>query len=138
MVCTDDESLYQLCKMLRSHGMTREASLEIKDFYVKKYPDLNPLFTFAHAGFNFRSTELNAVLGLSQLHKLDGNIEKRSKNLMAWLDALSIDGRFKVDFNTQGNSNFALPLILKEKNQLKRKRKHKILPLCPYIFLFQD
>jgi CDP-4-dehydro-6-deoxyglucose reductase, E1 len=116
MVCTNDQNLYQLSRMLRSHGMTREASKEIKDDYVEKYPDLNPLFTFAHAGFNFRSTELNAVLGLSQMHKLDRNIAIRSNNLFEWLQALSKGDKFRVDFNTDGNSNFALPLILQEKN----------------------
>ena len=112
IVCTKSEKLYQLSRMLRSHGMTREASPEVRAEYEANYSDLNPLFTFALAGFNFRPTELNAVIGLSQLKKLDVNITTRSKNLDTWLNNLS-DKKFKVDYQRLGNSNFALPLILK-------------------------
>ena len=53
----------------------------LKLILLANYPDLNPLFTFAVPGYNVRSTELNAVLGLEQLKRLDYNIEKRRKNL---------------------------------------------------------
>ena len=62
-VCVNDDKLYDLAKLFRSHGMTREASPELQKEYQLRYPDLNPLFTFAVAGFNMRSSELNAVLG---------------------------------------------------------------------------
>ena len=113
MVTTNDDDLHQLSRMFRSHGMTREASEEIQSEYRKNFPSLNPLFTFALAGFNFRSTEINAVLGLSQLGKLDNNIQCRRDNLDIWLNNLS-HNRFKVNFERLGNSSFALPLILNE------------------------
>ena len=112
IVSTNNEKLYQLSRMLRSHGMTREASIEVREEYERNLPDLNPLFTFALPGFNFRSTEINAVLGLSQLKKLDRNIEKRTFNLNVWLNALS-QNLYKVDYEVRGSSSFALPLILK-------------------------
>ena len=121
MVCMNDEKLFQLSRMFRSHGMTREASQEVKDKYERDYPDLNPLFTFALAGFNFRSSELNAVLGLSQIHKLDANIKIRQDNLNTWLSCLA-GGKFTTDYAVEGNSNFALPLILnKPDDKLKQK-----------------
>ena len=121
MVCMNDEKLFQLSRMFRSHGMTREASPEVRDKYERDYPDLNPLFTFALAGFNFRSSEFNAVLGLSQIHKLDTNIKIRKDNLNTWLSCLA-GGKFKTDYAVEGNSNFALPLILnKADDELKQK-----------------
>lgn len=129
IVSTNSEELYQLSRMLRSHGMTREASTEVREFYEATYPDLNPLFTFALAGFNFRSTELNAVIGLSQLKKLDENIKVRSKNLDIWLDSLSREN-FKVDYRREGNSSFALPLILNNPDiYLKQKVCQKLQDL---------
>lgn len=122
VVSTNSEKLFQLSRMLRSHGMTREASAEVREQYEASYPDLNPLFTFAIAGFNFRSTELNAVIGLSQLKKLDDNILIRSKNLYTWLDNLSTE-KFKVSYQRLGNSNFALPLIL---NAADKELKNKV------------
>ena len=86
MVCTNDYDIYQLARMFRSHGMTREADKETHEKYAK--PDVNPLFTFAVPGYNMRSTEINAVLGLEQIHRLDYNIEKRQQNLDTWLENL--------------------------------------------------
>ena len=108
-VCTNNEEIYQLARMFRSHGMTREASEEVQKRYHCE--DLNPLFTFAVPGFNMRSTELNAVLGLEQIHRLDENIEARKKNLAVWLGNLN-PNKYFVDYFVEGSSNFALPLII--------------------------
>ena len=110
MVCTNDEEIYQLARMFRSHGMTREASTEVQQRYFRE--DLNPLFTFAVAGFNMRSSELNAVLGLEQIKRLDQNIAARQKNLDIWLSNLDPE-KYYVDFYVEGNSSFSLPLIIK-------------------------
>jgi CDP-6-deoxy-D-xylo-4-hexulose-3-dehydrase len=120
IICTDNEKLYNLAKLFRSHGMTREASSEVQEYYQTNFPELNPLFTFAVAGFNMRSTEINAVLGIEQMKRLDYNIAKRTENLNTWL--LNLDAsKFYLDFDVEGSSNFALPLVLKEpsKEQLK-------------------
>lgn len=110
MICTNDEEIYQLAKMFRSHGFVREASLEVQNYYKENYPELNPLFTFSVPGFNMRSTELNAVLGLEQLKRLDFNIEARRKNFQTWIDNLNPD-LYYTDYDVEGNSSFALPLI---------------------------
>jgi len=119
-VCVNDNKLYDLAKLFRSHGMTREASSELQEQYKLSNPELNPLFTFAVAGFNMRSTELNAVLGLEQMKRLDYNIECRKNNLNTWLQHLD-SSKFITSFNTEGNSNFALPLVMQNviKNKLK-------------------
>ena len=115
VVCTNDQELYDYAKLFRSHGMTREASSILQSEYMENYPELNPLFTFAVPGYNMRNQEFNAVLGLEQLKRLDFNIEQRSKNFGIWLDSLDSE-KFFTDFEQNGNSNFALPLILREKD----------------------
>jgi len=117
MICTDDDRLYELSKLYRSHGMTRELSEESHRVYSDKNPDMNPMFTFAVPGFNFRNTEINAVLGINQLKRLDKNIQIRTRNFNTWIENLNPDLYF-VDFDSSGSSNFALPLILKNKNRL--------------------
>ena len=119
-ICVNDDKLYDLAKLFRSHGMTREASPELQKEYQLKYPDLNPLFTFAVAGFNMRSSELNAVLGIEQMNRLDYNIKRRRENLDVWLDNLN-SSKFMTFFTRQGNSNFALPLMMQSitRNKLK-------------------
>lgn len=112
MISTNNEKIYELSKLFRSHGMTREVSNETQEEYKNKYPNLNPLFTFAVAGFNMRSTEINAVLGVEQMNRIDSNIEKRCHNFKLWLDNLD-KNKYVVEFDLEGNSNFALPLIMK-------------------------
>jgi len=108
IVSTNSEEVYELARMFRSHGMTREASFKTHAKYAKS--DVNPLFTFAVPGYNMRSTELNAVLGLEQIKRLDSNIAVRRQNLKVWLESLDAN-KFFVDFLVKGNSNYALPLI---------------------------
>jgi CDP-6-deoxy-D-xylo-4-hexulose-3-dehydrase len=97
-VCVNDSKLYDLAKLFRSHGMTREASSELQEYYKLTNPDLNPLFTFAVAGFNMRSTELNAVLGIEQMKRLDYNIQRRIENLDIWLSNLD-NSKFITSFD---------------------------------------
>ena len=101
--------------------MTREASSEVQEQYERSRPDLNPLFTFAVPGYNVRSQELNAVLGLSQLghmgERLEYNVKKRKENFKQWINNLRYESdNFYCSFDDNGNSNFALPLILRKKD----------------------
>lgn len=113
MISTNNEKIDEMAKLFRSHGMTREVSKETQVFYQKEYPNLNPLFTFVVPGFNMRSTEMNAVLGIEQMKRIDYNVEKRRHNLNVWLDNLT-KNKFVTNFNVDGNSSFALPIIMKE------------------------
>lgn len=128
MVCTNDDDIYQYAKMFRSHGMTRldylqndELGMNLQKKYESLYPDLNPLFTFAVPGYNMRNQELNAIIGSSQLPRLDYNIQRRVENLKTWVDNLDSE-KFFTDYELEGNSNFALPLIIlnEDKNRLLR------------------
>ena len=114
MVCTDDPEIYQYLRMARAHGMLREASdVEMKENITSKYSDLNKDFIFTTPGFNFRNNEIGAIIGLSQLKRLDSIIEKRKENFKIFLEGLP-SWAFK-DFNLKGQSNYAFNLILKEK-----------------------
>ncbi len=122
MVSTDDPDLFQMLRMLRSHGMVREAtSAAVRAGYAERHPDLNPDFIFAYPAYNVRSTELNAVLGRSQLRRLDANNALRRTNLDAFLGGLD-PARYRTDFRTAGNCNYAFTLILREPDPALRDR----------------
>jgi CDP-6-deoxy-D-xylo-4-hexulose-3-dehydrase len=113
IISTHDEQWYQIARMLRSHGMVREATAEeLKRRYRETYSDLNPDFIFAYPAYNMRSTELNAVLGRSQLKRLDANNAIRKKNLSLFLRELD-PNRYFTDFDTEGSCNYAFTLILR-------------------------
>jgi CDP-6-deoxy-D-xylo-4-hexulose-3-dehydrase len=113
MISTGDSSLYETLRMLRSHGMVRESDSEpLKRSFREKHPDLNPDFIFAYPAYNVRSTEINAVLGRSQLKRLDQNNERRRANLRLFLDHLDPE-QYRTDFEVEGSCNYAFTLILK-------------------------
>jgi len=112
MICTNDSDYYETLRMLRSHGMVREMnSSKRKDAYTEAHPDLSPDFIFALPGWNFRNTEIGAVLGRSQLRRLDANNERRQHNLKLFLKHLD-PTMYRTDFAVEGASNYAFNLIL--------------------------
>ena len=113
IVCTNDEKLYQICRMLRSHGMVRETTNEeLSQSYIKDYPDLNPEFIFAYPAYNMRNNEIGAVLGRNQLKRLDKNNITRRKNFKYFLDNLDPE-KYQTDFELKGSCNYAFNLIIK-------------------------
>jgi CDP-6-deoxy-D-xylo-4-hexulose-3-dehydrase len=114
IISTDDQDLYDIIRMLRSHGLVRESvSDKTKSEYLTKYSDLNSDFIFAYCSHNMRPTELNGILGLSQLKRLDLNNRKRTDNFNRFLDGLN-SNLFRIDFDTTGSCNYALILVLKK------------------------
>ena len=122
MISTNDDYFYQLCRSLRSHGMVREFTDEnlIKK-YEEDYPDLNQDFVFIGPAHNFRSTEINAVLGLCQLNRLDDNNEKRIENYKYFVDNLDSE-KYHTDFEMEGQCNYAFTIVLKKPNFNLRDR----------------
>jgi CDP-6-deoxy-D-xylo-4-hexulose-3-dehydrase len=122
MVSTNDDNFYQFCRSLRSHGMVRELTDEsLKSEYRENYSDLNQDFVFIGPAHNFRSTEINAVLGLFQLKKLDDNNLKRVSNFEYFLNRLD-SKKYYTDFNIDGQCNYAFIIIMKNPNIELRNR----------------
>lgn len=113
MVCTDDPEVYQQARMLRSHGMVREADdPAVRSAWKQANPALNPDFIFALPGYNMRNTEIGGILGRSQLKRLDATVRRRTENLRRFLSR--IDSRkYRTDFKLEGSSNYAFNLVLK-------------------------
>ena len=122
MICTNDKKIYQLSRILRSHGMAREiGEKQLEKKIIRKYPKLSSKFIFLLPGYNVRNTEIGATIGLNQLKYLDRNNIKRRKNLDFFLKNLD-SSKYRVNFDTKGSCNYAFPLVLKEpkaKNWIK-------------------
>ena len=114
MVCTNDDKLYQMCRALRSHGMMREMTDDtMKQEIIEKYPDLNPDFIFIGPAHNFRSTEINAVIGLNQLPRLDDNNKKRISNFNHFISNLNAE-KYVTELRTAGQCNYAFIVIMRD------------------------
>ena len=122
MICTNDDKFYQMCRSLRSHGMVREMTDEkMKNEYIEKYPKLNSDFIFMGPAHNFRSNEINAVFGLSQLKKLDNNNKNRVENFDYFIEGLD-KSKYHTEFNLDGQCNYAFIIVMKEKDFELRDR----------------
>ena len=79
MICSNNKKVFELAKMLRSHGMVRECgNKKFEKMLIKKNKTLSPKFIFLYPAYNLRNTEMPAVIGLNQLKTLDKNIKKRN------------------------------------------------------------
>ena len=127
MICTNNKKIFELSKILRSHGMAREAKNKVFEKKMqKKYKDLSPKFIFLYPTLNFRNTEIGAALGLNQLMSLNKNNTKRKNNFSFFLKKLDKD-KYWTNFDLLGSSNYAFPIILKTNNLKKRNNFEKVL-----------
>ncbi len=77
MVITDNEDIDRTLRILRSHGWIRDLPENIRRHEEALHPDIDPRFLFVGAGYNLRSTEMSAAMGLVQLPKLAGYVQNR-------------------------------------------------------------
>lgn len=120
MICTNNDHFYQVCRALRSHGMIREMTDEnLKKGIIKANPDLNPDFIFLGPAHNFRSTEINAVIGLNQLPRLDDNNSIRTSNFEYFIENLD-SKKYITDLEMEGQCNYSFITILKDPSFEKR------------------
>ncbi|MDA0996374.1 MAG: aminotransferase class V-fold PLP-dependent enzyme [Proteobacteria bacterium] len=91
MVITNDFDLYNIMLSIRSHGWSRDIHENVKKKLVEKYKidEFRDLYTFYYCGYNLRSTDLNAFLGLGQLKKINKICEVRYNNFQTYQKNLS-------------------------------------------------
>ena len=129
IILTNDFEIYNLLLALRSHGWTRDL---LNNFYLKKNQTKYENYCFALPGYNVRTTNLNAAIGLEQLKKLNKLVKIRRKNHRFFLELFKNDDRFILQKFIGKNSCFAFTLVIKPKfKYLKNKifqalKKNKI------------
>ena len=112
-VCTNNKKIYEIVRMLRSHGMARESGNKtFERKMIRKFPNLSPKFIFLYPAYNFRNNEVGAAIGLNQLKSLNKNNEKRRKNFQFFLKNID-SSKYRANFDLKGSCNYAFPVILK-------------------------
>lgn len=134
MVTTDDHKLYNLMLSIRSHGWSRDVEQNVKDFWLKEYDidEFRELYTFYYAGFNLRSSDLNAFLGISQLKRINDIVNIRERNYNLYKNKLS------SKFYSQSNesdvlSNFAFGTFVKNRIEVFKFLKNSEIETRPLI-----
>ncbi len=90
MINTDDEDLYHLLLMLRSHGWLKDLPKEKRSAFMQKYhlDDWHEPFTFIVPGFNLRATDAQAFLGLRMIDKANAVTKRRAENHLLYAKLL--------------------------------------------------
>ena len=129
LISTDDFELYELLLSIRSHGWDRDLSSETqsklqKDWDVSKF---DAMYTFYYSGFNMRSTDLQAYIGLTQIDKLDDWGKKRQHNYNLYFSLIKNDYWKPKSHHNSLTSNFAYPIISPHRDEIvKELQKNKV------------
>jgi CDP-6-deoxy-D-xylo-4-hexulose-3-dehydrase len=133
LISTNDFELYEILKSIRSHGWSRDLCKDTQEKLKKEnnVDDFRNLYTFYYPGFNLRSTDLQAFLGINQLKTLDIKNQKRYENLLKY-HSLIKNSYWKVNF-TEFISNFAYPIIHPKKNIVVENLKNAQVECRPLV-----
>ena len=115
-IMTNDKALDSKIELLRSHGITKE-----KTKFVNKNDD-EWYYEQQILGFNYRLTDLQAALGISQLKRLDSFVKKRREIAKNYFNNLN---QFLLPYqNIDSNSSWHLFVIQSEnRNKIFEKLK---------------
>ena len=119
MICCKNNDDHEIIKSLRAHGWSRGLKNEKKIAATNKH--LDSRFIFYNSGFNLRSTDIAASIGLNQFKDIDQFIKKRSINrdkilkmfkkkikMMKYLSFIDANNHVKASW-------FGIPILLSKK-----------------------
>lgn len=117
MVCTDNQELYSMLLMVRSHGWSRNLPEFERRGLREQYgrTSFEDRYTFYHLGYNLRPTELTGVLGLAQLDELKWSCGRRHLNFLKLRGAVATNPCLSVPEVSHMDrcSSFAFPVVAK-------------------------
>lgn len=121
MLVTNNEDIAKRVRLLRSHGMTTMSYQRAKGHATA--------YDVVDLGYNYRMDDLRAALGISQLHHLKEDLEKRARVRAWYLDALKNVDKVIVPFavNNEFVSNYIMPIVLKDSTVDNRDRVRESL-----------
>jgi CDP-6-deoxy-D-xylo-4-hexulose-3-dehydrase len=128
MVCTKNKKYLEILKSLRSHGWSRD--LKNNKTLSKKHKDIDKDWIFINSGFNLRTTDINAAIGLEQLKRIKKILSIRKYNFLKIKKSLLRNKKYNNQFiilDDQKHANaawFGIPIILSSNN---KKYKQKIM-----------
>ncbi|MFH1903527.1 MAG: DegT/DnrJ/EryC1/StrS family aminotransferase [Candidatus Omnitrophota bacterium] len=134
---TNDERIFKLILRLKANGrscacLVCTRSMGIcpgrKNRNFNDEEDCDPRFTHEYVGYNFKTTEFSAALGVSQLKKADWIFKKRQENVKYLNQKLDkFQDIFSLPVFDENVSYLAYPLIIKEGAEWKRSRLRMML-----------
>jgi CDP-4-dehydro-6-deoxyglucose reductase, E1 len=132
---TDDEELYHLLLMMRSHGWDRDLPKDAQTKLRKKFNSNNfdSLYNFYVPGLNVRSTDLQAFIGLRAIDKLDGYSNKRRINFHHYKHKIKNNILKLKEKQNDFVSSFAIPILNPNRNDIAQDLQDNNIEVRPLI-----
>lgn len=133
MITTNDKKLYEKLKLFRSHGITREEGLMTKNEGGWYYQQVD-------LGYNYRITDIQCALGVSQMRKLDKFIIRRKELVKRYEDAFRHIEAITCPYQEKGCNNSWHLYVIQVQNRKKvfdRLRNAGIQVNVNYIPVYQ-
>lgn len=134
MATTNNRDLYNAMLSMRSHGWGRDIEPEYLQRIKGNYgvDECREFYTFYYPGFNLRSTDLSAFLGLSQIKKIDHIAKKREENFNYYKKLLS--AKYYYQKSKSGSlSSFAFGTFVKNRLEVSQYLKKNGIETRPLI-----
>lgn len=133
-VTTNDSEIIRLIRKIKSNGRmcdcpvcTRNTTFCPK-IEANKNVDFDPRFTHDIIGYNFKTMEFQAAIGLTQLKRIDWIIKKRRENVKYLNERLEkFSDILQLPKFSKNVSYLAYPLIIKKPMKINRKKVHYLL-----------
>ncbi len=98
MITTNDEVIYQRLCLFRTHGITRDPNMMTHDEGAWYYQQLD-------LGYNYRITDIQCALGISQMKRLDEFIAKRRELVKRYNEKFKHSNNIIIPFQEEGCNN---------------------------------
>jgi UDP-4-amino-4,6-dideoxy-N-acetyl-beta-L-altrosamine transaminase len=116
MALTNNQNLAHRMTRLRSHGITRDPRQMTQKPHGPWY------YQQIELGFNYRMTDMQAALGLSQLQRLDGMVARRRELAQRYTQALSVLPIQLPSIREECDSSWHLYVICLQQDMINKKR----------------
>tara|TARA_B100002019_G_scaffold278931_1_gene280292 strand:- start:246 stop:1400 length:1155 start_codon:yes stop_codon:yes gene_type:complete len=132
---TDDEELYHLLLMMRSHGWDRDLPEQTQKQLREEFQtsDFDSLYNFYVPGMNVRSTDLQAFIGLRAIDKLDNYSHKRRNNFHHYNNEIKNNILKLEEKQDDFVSSFAIPIVHKKRNDIVKELQDNNIEVRPLI-----
>ena len=132
-ISSNNDEFISLITSLRSHGWSRDLEPKISKSLKLKYDisDFRDLYAFYYPGFNLRSTEINAFLGIKQLEVITKYCNKRQELFKCYRDQLS--NFWQQKSNTEFVSAFAYGTLVNNPEEVWQNLKENGIESRPLI-----
>jgi UDP-4-amino-4,6-dideoxy-N-acetyl-beta-L-altrosamine transaminase len=131
MITTNDKALYEKLQLLRTHGITKDATLfKNKANEIAQGPWY---YEMQELGYNYRLTDFQAALGISQLMRANENLQRR-RTLAAQYNKAFANTNITTPLSFEGNAYHLYVIQVPDRLGLyEHLRKHNIFAQVHYV-----